>query len=199
MVTFCRAALRKGKSWPESHDRAIQEVAESWEHPDWLAVLKNLKYIWDHLEGPSERYSRPYKLQQVARHNQSKAGAELIMDISNVRRHLPEGFSRCSPTAYSPSIIIELAKLLYIQPAPADPVDSSRVATNLRQILRYLDKIVVVNFFDFLRKGRLERLPNFLELKHTLARLVSQPLPSFLKHEVERRLYGGCLMTVQSL
>ena len=31
MVTLCRAALRKGKSWPESHDRAIQEVADSWE------------------------------------------------------------------------------------------------------------------------------------------------------------------------
>ena len=45
MVTLCRAALRKGKSWPELHDRAIQEVAESWEHPDWLAVLENLRYI----------------------------------------------------------------------------------------------------------------------------------------------------------
>jgi len=60
------------------------------------------------------------------------------MDISNVRRHLPEGFSRCSPTAYSPNIIIEFAELLCIQPAPADPADSSRVATNLRQILRFL-------------------------------------------------------------
>ena len=79
MVTLCRAALRKGKSWPKSHDRAIQEVAESWEHPDWLAVLENLRYIRDHPEGPSERYSRPYKLQQVAWHNQSKAGAELII------------------------------------------------------------------------------------------------------------------------
>ena len=98
MVTLCRAALRKGKSWLESHDRAIQEVADSWEHPDWLTVLENLRYIRDHPEGPPERYSRPYKLQQVAWHNQSKAGAELIMDISNVRRHLPEGFSRCSPT-----------------------------------------------------------------------------------------------------
>ena len=29
MVTLCQAALRKGKSWPESHDRAIQEVADS--------------------------------------------------------------------------------------------------------------------------------------------------------------------------
>ena len=125
MATLCRAALRKGKSWPELQDRVIQEVAESWEHPDWLAVLENLRYIQDHPEGPSERYSRPYKLQQVAWHNQSKAGAELIMDISNVRRHLPEGFSRCSPTAYSPSITIELAELLYIQPAPADPLDSS--------------------------------------------------------------------------
>ena len=43
------------------------------------------------------------------------------------------------------------------------------------------------------------RLPNFLELKPTLARLVSQPPPSFLMHEEERRLCGGCLMTVQSL
>ena len=103
-------------------------------------ALKNLRCIRDHLEGLPDWYSRPYKLQQVAWHNQSKAGAELIVDISNVRRHLPEGFSRCSPTAYSPSIIIIFAELLYIQPAPADPVDSSesRVATNLRQILRYL-------------------------------------------------------------
>ena len=62
MVTLCRAALRKGKSWPESHDRAIQEVADSWEHPDWLAVFENLRYIRDHPEGSSERYSRPYKL-----------------------------------------------------------------------------------------------------------------------------------------
>jgi len=87
MVTLCQAAQRKGKSWPESHDRAIREVADSWEHPDWLAVLENLRYIRDHLEGPPDRYSRPYKLQQVAWHNQTKAGAELIMDISNVRRH----------------------------------------------------------------------------------------------------------------
>jgi len=54
------------------------------EHLDWLVVLENLRYIQDHLEGPSEWYSRPYKLQQVALHNQSKAGAKLIMDISNV-------------------------------------------------------------------------------------------------------------------
>jgi len=138
MVTLCLAALRNGKSWAETHDRAVREVADSWEHPDCLAVLENLRYIQDHPEGPSDRYSRPYKLQQVAWHNQSKAGAELIMDISNVRLHLPEGFSRCSLTAYSPSIVIELAELLYIQPAPADPADSSRVATNLRWILRYL-------------------------------------------------------------
>jgi len=63
MVTLCRAALQKGKSWPQTHDRAIQEVADSWEHPDWLAVLENLRYIRNHPEGPSERYSRPYKLQ----------------------------------------------------------------------------------------------------------------------------------------
>ena len=88
----------------------------------------------------------------MAWHNQSKAGAELIMDISNVRRHLPEGFFRYSPTAYSPSIIIELAELLYIQPAPADPVDSSRVATNLRQILRYPAKMAAKNPRKWQRK-----------------------------------------------
>ena len=72
------------------------------------------------------------------------------MDISNVRRHLPEGFSRYSPTAYSPSIIIELAELLYIQPAPVDPVDSSRVATNLR----YLGPPAAsCNFINTMRKG----------------------------------------------
>ena len=131
MVILCRAALRKGKSWPESHDRAFQEVADSCEHLDWLEVLENLRYIRDHPEGAPERYSRPYKLQQVAWHKQSKAGVELIMDIFNVRQHLPEGFSWCSSTAYSPSIIIELAELLYIQPAPVDPVDSSWVAMNL--------------------------------------------------------------------
>ena len=75
------------------------------------------------------------------------------MDISNVRRHLPEGFSRCSPTAYSPNIIIELAELLYIQPAPADPADSSQVATNLRQILRYLGlPAASCNFINTMRK-----------------------------------------------
>ena len=67
-----------------------------------------------------------------------------------MRRHLPEGFSQCSLTAYSPSIIIELAELLYIQPAPVDLVDSSRVATDLRQILRYLGP---PNFINTMRKG----------------------------------------------
>jgi len=71
-----------------------------------------------------------------------------------VRRHLPEGFSRCSPTAYSPNIIIEIAELLYIQPAPVDPADSSRVATNLRQILRFLGPPAApCNFINIMRKG----------------------------------------------
>ena len=124
MVTLCRTAQNQGKSWPDAHDRTIQEVADSWEHSAWLAVLKNLRYIRDRPEGPPERYSGPYRLQQVAWHNQSQAGADLIMDIFDLRRHLPEGFSWCKPTAYSPSIIVELAELLYIQPAPADPADS---------------------------------------------------------------------------
>ena len=105
MVTLCLAAQRQKLA--QSTRQGNPEVADSWEHPDWLAVLENLRHIRDHPEGPPDRYSSPYKLQQVAWHNKSKAGADLIMDISNVRRHLPEGFSRCSPTAYSPSIIIE--------------------------------------------------------------------------------------------
>jgi len=43
------------------------------------------------------------------------------------------------------------------------------------------------------------RLPNFLELKPTLARRVSRPLPSFPMHEEEQTLRGGCSMTVQPL
>ena len=153
MVTLCRTAQNKGKSWPESHDREIQEVADSWERPDWLVVLENLTYIRDHPEGTPERYSTPYKLQQVAWHNQSKAGANLIMDFSGLRRHLPKGFSLCRPTAYSASIIMELAELLYIQPAPADPADPSRVAKNLRQILGFLGQSAAsCNFINTMQK-----------------------------------------------
>jgi len=66
MVTLCKTAQMKGKSWPDSYDREIQEVADSWEHPDWLAVLADLRSIGDRPEGPPEKYSRPYRLQQVA-------------------------------------------------------------------------------------------------------------------------------------
>jgi len=38
MVALCQIAQNKGKSWPDSHDVAIQEVAYSWEHPNWLIV-----------------------------------------------------------------------------------------------------------------------------------------------------------------
>jgi len=55
MVTICRTAQNKGKSWADSHDRAIREVADSWEHSDQLAVLENLRYIRDRPEGPPER------------------------------------------------------------------------------------------------------------------------------------------------
>ena len=131
MATLCRTAQNKGKSWADSLDMAIQEVVDSWEHPNWPSVLSDLKYIRDCPEGPPEKYSRPYKLLLVAWHNQSKAGADLITDISGLRRHLPEGFTRCRPTAYSPSIIIELAEFVYRQPAPVDPVDSAKVARNV--------------------------------------------------------------------
>jgi len=61
MVTLCRAAQRKGKSWPVLHDKAIREVVDSWEHPDWLAVLENLRHIRYHPKGPPDQCSRPYK------------------------------------------------------------------------------------------------------------------------------------------
>ena len=41
--TLSGSPAERQKLAPESHDRAIQEVAESWEHPDWLAVLENLE------------------------------------------------------------------------------------------------------------------------------------------------------------
>ena len=134
---------------------ASQEVADSWEHSNWASVLLDNEYIRDCPEGPPEKNSRPYRLQQVAWHHQSKAGADLIRDISDLRRHLPEGFTRCRPTAYSPSIIIiELAELLYSQPAPADPADSARAAKNLRQILYLLGPSAVsCNFINTMRKG----------------------------------------------
>ena len=126
----------------------------SWQYPNWPSVLSNLKYIRDRPEGPPEKYSRPYRLQQVAWHNQSKAGANLIKDISGLRRHLLEGFTRCRPIAYSPSIIIQLAELLYRQPAPADPADLTRVAKNLQQIL-CLSRLSAAscNFINTMRKG----------------------------------------------
>ena len=91
-------------------------MADSWKHLNWPSVLSDLRYIRDRLEGPLEKDSS-YRLQQVAWNNQSKAGANLIRDISGLRRHLLGGSTRSRPTAYSPSIIIELAELLYRQPA----------------------------------------------------------------------------------
>jgi hypothetical protein len=154
MVTLCRIAQNKDKSWPDSHDMAIQEVVDSWEHPNWPSVLSDLRYVRHRPEGPPEKYSRPCRLQQVAWHNQSKAGADLIRDVSGLRRHLSEGFTCCRPTAYSPSIIVELAELLYSQPAPADAADSARVAKTLRQILYLLcPSTVSCNFMNTMRKG----------------------------------------------
>jgi len=121
MVALCKTAQNKGKSWPDSHDVAIKEVANRWEHPNWSSILLDLRYIRNHPEGPPEKYSRPYRLQQATWHNQFKAGVDLISDISGLRRHLPEGFTRCRQTAYFPSIIIQLAELLYRQPVPIDP------------------------------------------------------------------------------
>jgi len=69
MVTLCRTAQNKGKSWADSLDMAIQEVVDSWEHPNWPSVLSDLKYIRDCPEGPPEKYSRPYRLHKVAWHN----------------------------------------------------------------------------------------------------------------------------------
>ena len=105
-VALCRTTYKNKKSWPESHEVAIQEVADSWDHPSWPDILSNLRYIRDHPEGPPDRHSRTYQLQQVAWYNHSKAGVTLIRDIVGVRRHLPEGFTRCQPAAHSPSVIL---------------------------------------------------------------------------------------------
>jgi len=86
-------------------------VAKSWEHPDWPANLSHFRRTRDHAEGPSGKHSKPYRLQEVAWHSQAKAEIELIGSITGLRRHLPEGFTRCSPAFYSPSIIIKLAEL----------------------------------------------------------------------------------------
>ena len=86
-------------------------------------------------------------------HYQSKVGVDLIRDISGLRRHLSEGFTRCRPTSYSPSIIIILTELLYRQPGPVDPADSARVAKNLRQILYLLClSALSCNFINTMRK-----------------------------------------------
>jgi len=122
MVTLCRTAQNKGKSWPDSHDIAIQEVADSWVHPKWPSVIVDLRYVKDRPEGPPEKYSRPYRLQQVAWHNQSKAEANLIRDISGVCRHLPEGFTispkkkGATPKLQQTFVIVmreEIVKMLY--------------------------------------------------------------------------------------
>ena len=41
-----------------------------------------------------------------------------LWDIIRLRRHLPEGFTRCAPEFYCLSIIIELEELLQRQPGP---------------------------------------------------------------------------------
>ena len=112
-------------------------MADSWEHPDWPSFLSNLLYVRvlrDHPEGPWDKHSRPSRLQQVAWHSQSNTVIELIKGIAGLRRHLVEGSTRCEAGVYSPSIIIELAELLYRQQGPADPAVSIMVTRNLRQI-----------------------------------------------------------------
>jgi len=85
---------------------------------------------------------------------QSKAVVDLIRDISGLHRHLPEGLSWCTPTAYPLSIIIKVAELLYSQPALADPTDLARVAKNLRQILCILGPSTAsCNSINTMRKG----------------------------------------------
>jgi len=116
----------------------IQQVAESWEHPDWPANLSELRHTRDLTECPSGKYTKPYRLQEFAWLSQAKAGTDLIGSITGLRRHIPEGFTWCSPAFYSPSIIIELAELVHRQPRLADLPDISRVARNLRQILGML-------------------------------------------------------------
>jgi len=100
-------------------------------------------------------------VEPVAWHSQSRSGIELVKSISGLRRHLPDSFTRCHPTTYSPSVIIEFAelfyrqtKLFYRQPSPKHREDSARVARLLRQILSLLGPSVSIrNFVDTKRKG----------------------------------------------
>ena len=153
-VALCETAYKKKKNWPDSHDAAIQEVADSWDHPSWPHVLSNLRCIRDHPEGPPEKYSKPYKLQQVAWYNKAKAEDVLIRDIIGACRHLPEGFTSCKLAAYSPSVIIELAEFFHSQLVPVDLADSARVANNLRKILSLLGTSAGSrSFINTMRKG----------------------------------------------
>jgi len=126
MVVLCKTAQNKGRDWPDSHKETIQDVADSWEHPNWPSILSNLLYVRflrDHPEGhgPWDKHFRPSRLQQVAWQSQSKAVLELIKGIAGLRRHLLEGFTRSEAGVHSSSIIIKLTELFYRQPGPADP------------------------------------------------------------------------------
>jgi len=84
------------------------------------------------------QHHKTYKLQPMAWHSQAKMGQNLIRRISQLRRQLPEGFSRCSPAFYSPSTIIRLTELFYQQPGPRGTQEAATMAGNLLQILGLL-------------------------------------------------------------
>jgi len=44
MIGQCKAAQVKEKRWPDAHDETIRQVAECWDHPDWLANLSDLRH-----------------------------------------------------------------------------------------------------------------------------------------------------------
>jgi hypothetical protein len=85
-----------------------RQVAGSWDAPDWPQCLAKFRYIWDHPQREGVQQLKPYRLQPIIWHSQTKAGTILIRDIIELCRHLPAGFIRCALAFYSPSIIIEL-------------------------------------------------------------------------------------------
>ena len=114
-------------------------MSDGWEAPNWPQGLVDLKYILDQSHKIEGQNQKPYRLQPMAWHSQAKTGHSLIRSISQLRRHLPEGFTRCSPAFYSPSTIIELTELLYQQPGPEGVMEAATMARNLRQILGLSD------------------------------------------------------------
>jgi len=82
----------------------IGQVVDSWDAPDCPQCLAKSWYIRDQPQREGGQQPKPYKLQPITWHSQTKKGNTMIKGITGICRHLPEGFTRCTPAFYSPSI-----------------------------------------------------------------------------------------------